>query len=163
MLRHKVAKARLGTIGVVTTIAVMLGVASIASAYQTGYNDLQLIAVTDPAPASCSDASATIAQGYVPRYPQIALEMGKEGDSIVTFTMGLDGSVSNVKLAGTSGNRLFDRAAVDAVSKTRFNPAIQHCSKLAGLYGIHVVFRQSTPDEGQFLVPLGGGARVIKQ
>ena len=163
MFRHTLAKVKLGTIGLVASIAVMLGGASIAAAYQTGYNDLQLIALTDPAPASCSDASATIAQAYFPRYPQIALEMGEEGDSIVTFTMGLDGSASNVKLAGTSGNRLFDRAAVDAVSKTRFNPALQHCSKLAGLYGIHVVFRQSTPEQGQVFLPSGGGAPVVKQ
>jgi hypothetical protein len=28
-----------------------------------------------------------------------------------SFTMALDGSVSNVKLAGTSGNRFFDQSA----------------------------------------------------
>jgi hypothetical protein len=60
-------------------------------------------------------------------------------------------------LAGTSGNRWFDQAAVEAVKSARFAPAVQNCSKIAGLYGIPVVFSQSNAPDWPNIV-LGGGA-----
>ena len=80
--------------------------------------------------------------------------------------MALDGSVSNVKLAGTSGNRFFDQAAVDAVKSSRFVPEVHNCSKIAGIYGIPVIFSQANaPDWPNIVLGSGGGTggrRLIK-
>ena len=79
--------------------------------------------------------------------------------------MALDGSVSNVMLAGTSGNRLFDRAAVDAVKNSHFAPATRHCGKVAGVYGVPVIFAKGEDNSGwATIVQFGGGGRpAIRQ
>lgn len=168
-IRHlRSAGIRLGLAGTIATLAFIAGFASIASAYETGYGPIQLVSVSqtiDPPGCTASDADATIIKGYAPQYPEINLEQGLEGYSLVTFTMALDGSVSNVALAGTSGNRLFDRAAVDAVKKSHFAPATRHCDKVAGVYGVPVVFAKGQESLGwATTLQFGGSGRpVIRQ
>ncbi len=134
-------------IAALAALVAVIGTVSSALAYETGYGPVQLVTaqtIADPpGPCTSADTNAGIARAWAPQYPEIALEEGLEGFSIVTFTMALDGSVSNVKLAGTSGNRLFDQAAVDAVKSSRFSPEMHGCAKIAGTYGIPVVFSQS--------------------
>jgi len=134
-------------IAVLAALVAVIGASSTALAAETGYGQVQLVTtqqIDDP-PGACTTADSGPAFTYAmaPEYPAIALEEGQEGFATVTFTMALDGSVSQVKLSGTSGNRLFDRAAVEAVRKSRFAPATHNCGKIAGLYGVPVVFSQS--------------------
>ena len=106
-------------IAALAPLVAVIGTISSALAYETGYGPVQLVTAqtTDDPPGPCKsdDTAASLTRAMAPQYPEIALQQGLEGFSIVTFTMALDGSVSNVKLAGTSGNRLLDQAAVDAV------------------------------------------------
>ncbi len=58
-----------------------------------------------------------------PDYPVRAQERGLEGFVRVGFTVTAEGTVTDVFVVETS-NRLFDRAAIRAVSRWRYNPRI---------------------------------------
>lgn len=152
------------------TLVAAIGTVSSALAAETGYGPVQLVTAQKladpPGPCKSADTAAGITHAVAPQYPAIALEQGLEGFSTVTFSMALDGSVSDVKLAGTSGNRLFDQAAIDAVKSSHFAPEMHSCAKIAGIYGVPVVFSQANASDWPNLV-FGsgtgtGGRRVIK-
>ena len=147
--------------GLAALVAV-IGTISSALAAETGYGPVQLISaqkIDDP-PGACTspDKAAGISRAWAPQYPEIALQTNQEGFATVTFSLALDGSVSNVKLAGTSGNRLLDQAAVDAVKSSRFTPVTQNCNTIAGVYGVPVVFSlKNASDWPNMVIGSGGG------
>ena len=160
---HPNTKVNSTTIAALAVLVAVIGTVSIALAAEAGYGPVQLIkaqTIGDPAgPCKSADTAASIALARAPQYPEIALAEGVEGFATVTFTMALDGSASNVKLAGTSGNRLLDHAAIDAVKSARFAPEMDNCAKIAGLYGVPVVFSQSNAHDWPNIF-VGNGART---
>ncbi len=165
---HRNTKVNPTMIAALAVLVAVIGTVSIALAAETGYGPVQLIkaqTIDDPAgPCRSADTAASIALPRAPQYPEIALEQGVEGFATVTFTMALDGSASNVKLAGTSGNRLLDLAAIDAVKNARFAPEMDNCAKVAGLYGVPVVFSQSNAPDWPIIVVgngAGTGGRIV--
>ncbi|WP_240126261.1 energy transducer TonB [Thermomonas alba] len=59
-----------------------------------------------------------------PRYPQEALRMNIGGTVKVRVTVAPDGRVDRLELAESSGNRDLDRAALEAVRRWTFRPAL---------------------------------------
>lgn len=59
-----------------------------------------------------------------PRYPARALRRGDRGTVLVRAQVGVDGVPSDVSVGRSSGSRELDRAAVDAVRRWRFRPAM---------------------------------------
>ncbi len=57
-----------------------------------------------------------------PRYPADALRAGVAGEVLVEFTVQRDGSVSDVRVLRSSPPRTFDREALTAVRRWRFEP-----------------------------------------
>jgi protein TonB len=57
-----------------------------------------------------------------PRFPPEALRAGQSGEVQVEFTVEVDGSVSNVRVVRANPPRVFDREAVNAVKRWRFQP-----------------------------------------
>ena len=57
-----------------------------------------------------------------PRYPAEALRAGVAGEVLVEFTVERDGSVSDVRVLRSSPPRTFDREALTAVRRWRFEP-----------------------------------------
>ena len=57
-----------------------------------------------------------------PRYPPDALRAGTSGEVQVEFTVGVDGSVTAVRVVRADPPRIFDREAVNAVRRWRFEP-----------------------------------------
>ena len=57
-----------------------------------------------------------------PRYPPDALRAGTSGEVQIEFTVGLDGSVSSARVVQASPPRTFDREALNAVRRWRFEP-----------------------------------------
>ena len=152
----------LTAIAALAALVAVIGTVSNAIAAETGYGPVQLVTAQQiddpPGPCKSEDTAPGITRVVAPRYPEIALAEGLEGFSTVTFSMALDGSASNVKLAGTSGHRLLDQAAVDAVKSSRFVPVVHNCAKIAGIYGIPVVFSlTSAPDWPNLVFGAGGG------
>lgn len=57
-----------------------------------------------------------------PRYPADALRAGTSGEVMVEFTVDVDGSVSNARVVRADPPRTFDREALAAVRRWRFEP-----------------------------------------
>ena len=83
-----------------------------------------------PAPAPATQAPATPAASSelravstpAPRYPPEALRAGQSGEVQVEFTVAADGSVINARVVRANPPRVFDREAVAAVRRWRFQP-----------------------------------------
>jgi protein TonB len=57
-----------------------------------------------------------------PRFPPDALRAGQSGEVQVEFTVAPDGSVSNARVLRSTPARVFDREAINAVKRWRFQP-----------------------------------------
>lgn len=65
-------------------------------------------------------------------YPEIAQLTGREGSVVVYALVGKDGTVVRTTLARSAGSNVgFDEAALEAVSKYRFRPALQNGQPVA--------------------------------
>ena len=57
-----------------------------------------------------------------PRYPAEALRSGTSGEVVVEFTVNVDGSVGDARVVSGNPPRVFDREALNAVKRWRFQP-----------------------------------------
>lgn len=57
-----------------------------------------------------------------PKYPPQAARQHQEGTVILKVLVGIDGSPQDITVEKSSGSRLLDRAAIDAVKNWKFNP-----------------------------------------
>ncbi|WP_440975005.1 energy transducer TonB [Pseudoxanthomonas winnipegensis] len=76
-------------------------------------------------PSSASAASSgerRLLSAPPPRYPMDALRAGTSGQVVVEITIGGDGDVSNVRVVQATPPRVFDRAALTAVKRWKFEP-----------------------------------------
>lgn len=60
------------------------------------------------------------------QYPRVAVRLLHEGDTVLEFTVGTDGHVSNVKVATSSGHDELDEAAVKQATCWIYKPAMRH-------------------------------------
>lgn len=80
-----------------------------------------------PAPAAAA-AAAPSAQSLrpistpAPRYPPEALRAGTSGEVLVELTVGTDGSITASRVLRANPPRVFDREALNAVKRWRFEP-----------------------------------------
>jgi periplasmic protein TonB len=81
----------------------------------------QTPASTPPAAAAASSELRAVSTP-APKYPAEALRAGQSGEVQVEFTVGADGSVSNARVVRANPPRVFDREAVAAVRRWRFQP-----------------------------------------
>lgn len=75
-------------------------------------------------PDSSSDAS--LINGAEPIFPANALRAHQSGWAVVAFTIDPNGRTSDVHVTSSQPKRVFDRAAIDAVSRYRFTPAMKN-------------------------------------
>ncbi|GGD50172.1 energy transducer TonB [Pseudoxanthomonas indica] len=87
-------------------------------------------ATAQQAPAAGAPAAAPAAGSNqlrpistpAPRYPPEALRAGTAGEVLVEFTVGVDGSVTAARVVRATPARVFDREAVAAAKRWRFQP-----------------------------------------
>lgn len=77
---------------------------------------------TPAAPAAASSNALRPISTPSPRYPAAAARAGQSGTVQVEFTVGSDGSVSSARVVDANPPRVFDRDALAAVKKWRFEP-----------------------------------------
>jgi periplasmic protein TonB len=81
---------------------------------------------TASAPATARPAAAAQSLRAVstpaPRYPPDALRSGTSGEVLVEITVGTDGSVTAARVVRATPARVFDREALNAVRRWRFEP-----------------------------------------
>jgi len=88
-------------------------------------------------PTASSDAgapgthAAVLVKNSPPRYPTAAMRSNQEGWVELAFTITADGSVNDVKVVDAQPRHVFDRAAIDAVTRWKYQPATQDGSPVA--------------------------------
>jgi protein TonB len=75
-----------------------------------------------------------------PAYPLAAAERGEQGTVVLMIHVGPDGRPTRVVVQQSSGFRLLDRAARDAVAGWHFLPAIRNGQPVAAAMPLRVVF-----------------------
>jgi len=93
--------------------------------------DISDNAVAAPAAASKASAEAILVKGATPIYPQQALGRRQSGWAIVSFTIEPNGRTTDVHVTDSQPKHVFDRAAIDAVSRYRFTPATKNGEAVA--------------------------------
>jgi protein TonB len=78
-----------------------------------------------------------------PTYPREALRRGVGGTVRVQATVSPDGSVERMDVAESSGNRYLDRAAMEAVRRWRFKPAMRNGQPVSATVVIPIDFTPS--------------------
>ena len=86
-----------------------------------------------------SDTPVPISQP-APRYPPEALRRNAAGTVRVRVTVATDGSVDRLDVAESSGNRYLDRAAMEAVRRWRFQPAVREGQPAVADVVVPIVF-----------------------
>jgi protein TonB len=75
------------------------------------------------------------------QYPPRALQSTIEGWVELTYTVGADGSVSNIKVLNATPPRTFEASATRAVSHLRYQPVIQSGKAIAVGTQVRIVYR----------------------
>ena len=75
-----------------------------------------------------------------PEYPAAAARSQEEGTVLVRVQVDADGNPTDVSVARRSGSRDLDRAALDAVRKWRFSPAMKGGKAVASVAEVPVDF-----------------------
>lgn len=102
----------------------------------------QVATAPKPAPPSTlsSDPRPIPGQSPAPRYPTQALRRGEGGTVSVRAEIGADGVPNEVGVVSSSGSRQLDRAAMDAVRRWRFTPAMRQGEAVAGTVVVPITF-----------------------
>ncbi len=77
---------------------------------------------TPPRPAATAAPTLRAVSTPAPRYPADALRSGTSGEVLVEITVGTDGSVTDARVLRSNPPRVFDREALNAVKRWKFEP-----------------------------------------
>jgi TonB family protein len=75
------------------------------------------------------------------QYPTRALQANVEGWVELTYTVGPDGSVSNIKVLNSTPPRTFEASASRAVGHLRYQPVMQNGKAVAVATQVRIVYR----------------------
>jgi protein TonB len=100
-------------------------------------------AATAPEAPPATNASANTGQMHsavfadanscaLPNYPASAARDGETGTTTLALLVGTDGRVSSARIEHSSGSRVLDRAALNALSLCKFKPAMNNGAAEAG-------------------------------
>jgi len=93
-------------------------------------------AVADP-----SALAAVVGRPHIcENYPPAAIRAGVDGEIGLAFTIGTDGTTSDVRVITSSGNADLDQAAVSCVATWLYRPAMQNGEPVAVPWKVNVVF-----------------------
>src|SRR5579872_6432236 len=79
-----------------------------------------------------------------PEMPEVSREQFQSGTVELRVTIASNGSVSDVTVGKSSGNRLLDKAAMQAARASEFAPEVRDCELVGGSY-LYIVDFPSTP------------------
>ncbi|WP_266169959.1 energy transducer TonB [Dyella subtropica] len=85
--------------------------------------------------------AAVLVKNAAPRYPTAAMRANQEGWVELAFTITADGSVNDVKVLDAQPRHVFDRAAIDAVTRWKYQPAMQGGSPVASSKSQRIEFK----------------------
>ena len=98
-------------------------------------------AANEASTAAGGSHAAVLTRNVSPRYPAMAMRSNQEGWVELTFTVTPEGNVDDVKVVDAEPRHVFDRAAVEAVSRWKYQPATQNGSPVASQDKRRIVFK----------------------
>ena len=96
------------------------------------------------APAGGETRDAIPISTIRPRYPATALRNSQEGWVDVQYTVNVDGSVSDITVVSAEPRHVFDGAAIDALRRAKFSPALRDGEAIASQQQKRIEFKLST-------------------
>ncbi|HEX7732286.1 MAG TPA: energy transducer TonB [Rhodanobacter sp.] len=108
-----------------------------AKAKQQRLEQQQKTAAPEQAPAaqvaaaSAESTDAVLLKAVNPNYPTAALRSGQSGWVVVGFTITPEGRTTDVHVVDAQPRHVFDRAAMEAVGRYRFKPAMRDGAAVA--------------------------------
>ena len=93
----------------------------------------------DTAPAG-NFSSLALLHAPEPPYPARAKRLGWQGEVLLRIHVGADGAPREVRIVRSSGHRRLDQAAVAAVRRWRFEPALRDGRAVPGEVQVPVAF-----------------------
>lgn len=103
-----------------------------------GESPREAVAVNEQQTVAISTLTRT--KYVAPRYPRAAQRRGESGWVDVVFTVGLDGSVTDVEVSGSQPEGMFENSAVRAVEKWTFEPVIENGQAVRRRAGVRMMF-----------------------
>jgi protein TonB len=95
-----------------------------------------------PAPAPAGESrDVAVTSPPVPVYPLAAARNRQEGWVEVEFTVSPDGSVQNAHVTGSQPQRIFDREAIAAVQRAKFQPRMENGQAVASTLRRRIEFK----------------------
>ncbi|WP_407351485.1 energy transducer TonB [Luteimonas sp. R10] len=94
----------------------------------------------EPATTATATRAPLAVDAPAPRYPSAALRSGESGEVVLRVRVGIDGSAGEVEIVRSSSSRALDRAAVAAVRRWRFQPALRDGQPVPGMVQVPIVF-----------------------
>jgi len=76
-----------------------------------------------------------------PHYPLLARNQGIEGRVVVNVLISVQGTVKTIGVGQSSGSRLLDKAAVQAVKKWRFHPVLHNGKAIPSSETVPIIFK----------------------
>lgn len=98
-------------------------------------------AAPTPAPVQIADREPQPVRSPAPRYPREAQRRRESGTVILRVHVAADGEPEGIDLVTGSGSRSLDRAAVEAVRRWRFDPAMRDGRPVEGVVQVPINFQ----------------------
>ncbi len=93
-----------------------------------------------PAPITPPDYTAGYLDNPAPRYPVESRRKGEEGAVVVQVSVSIAGQAQEIRVVKSSGYSRLDDAAVDAIRRWRFAPALQAGQPVAAWVEVRIPF-----------------------
>lgn len=114
----------------VTSLGLDTAVTGIAITMPT-FSDFSSAVETSATPVVAQSQQAMPMYRVEPKYPQSALKQGKEGYVILKFTIDPQGRPIDIVVVDAKPNRLFNKEAIRALRKWKYQPQVQNGSPVS--------------------------------
>lgn len=100
------------------------------------------VAPPDPSPNDAiSDANLQVTRRVEPNYPPASRRAGEQGTAVFSVLVDPSGHPQEVKVQSSSGFERLDQAAMEAIRRWMFNPAVRGNQKVAAWTSVRVKFQ----------------------
>ena len=99
----------------------------------------------DPTPTNAiSDANLQVTRRVEPSYPPASRRAGEQGTAVFSVLVDPSGHPKDVKVQSSSGYDRLDQAAIEAIRRWSFNPAMRDSQKVEAWTSVRVKFQLQT-------------------
>ena len=99
----------------------------------------------DPTPTNAiSDANLQVTRRVEPSYPPASRRAGEQGTAVFSVLVDPSGHPKDVKVQSSSGYDRLDQAAMEAIRRWSFNPAMRDSQKVEAWTSVRVKFQLQT-------------------